>query len=205
MPRTLVLGTRNRKKVEELRPLLADLPLTLTAVADFSGAPDVPEEGQTFEANARAKAAGYAVAVREWTLAEDSGLVVPALGGEPGVHSALYAGRHGDNEANNDKLLAKIAIVPENQRAAYYVCVAALADPQGNVVAVTEGRCGGRIVAERRGTAGFGYDPLFLIPEYHKTFGELSAVVKQALSHRARAMERMRAHLIRNLLGERGA
>src|SRR5437764_3019896 len=112
MPTTLVLGTRNTKKVEELRPLLADLPLTLVDVGGFPNVPEVAEEGQTFEANARAKATGYARAVRQWTLAEDSGLVVPALGGEPGVHSALYAGTHGNNEANNDKLLAKIAVVP---------------------------------------------------------------------------------------------
>jgi XTP/dITP diphosphohydrolase len=134
------------------------------------------------------------------TLAEDSGLVVPALGGEPGVHSAYYAGRHGDDEANNAKLLEKLAGKPEDQRAAYYVCVAILANPQGEVVATAEGRCHGRIATERRGRGGFGYDPLFWIPEWHATFGELSPLVKQALSHRSRAIARIRPALCQSLL-----
>ncbi len=132
-------------------------------------------------------------------MAEDSGLVVPALGGEPGVHSALYAGTHGDDEANNDKLLKKMAIVPDNQRQAYYVCVAALANPKGDVVALTEGRCHGQLLHERRGQAGFGYDPLFLIPEYHRSFGELSPLVKRVLSHRSRAISAMRPKFIEHM------
>jgi len=136
-------------------------------------------------------------------LGEDSGLVVPALNGRPGVYSARYAGRQGDDEANNDRLLAELAPLPDDRRAAYYVCTAALADPGGEVRAVTEGRCHGVIVRQRRGTGGFGYDPLFLIPEYHQTFGELSSRVKHALSHRSRALERLRPDLqqllVRNL------
>jgi XTP/dITP diphosphohydrolase len=121
--------------------------------------------------------------------------VVPALGGEPGVDSALYAGKHGDDEANNAQLLAKLAVVPDEQRIAYYVCVIAVSNAAGEVIAEAEGRCHGRIVADRRGAGGFGYDPLFLIPEYHRTFGELSARVKHALSHRAKALEQLKPML----------
>jgi XTP/dITP diphosphohydrolase len=133
-------------------------------------------------------------------LGEDSGLVVPALNGRPGVYSARYAGKPGDDEANNRRLLAELAPLPDDRRGAYYVCTAALADPQGQVKAVVEGRCHGVITRAPRGTGGFGYDPLFLIPEYHKTFGELSPVVKHALSHRGRALARLRPAL-RQLVG----
>jgi XTP/dITP diphosphohydrolase len=134
-------------------------------------------------------------ALSQWVLSDDSGLVVPAINGEPGVDSALYAGKHGADEANNDKLLQRLEKVPDELRGAYYVCVLVLANPQGEVVAVTEGRCHGRIVRERRGVGGFGYDPLFLVPEYHRTFGELGLVTKQALSHRARAAGLLRQAL----------
>ena len=191
MPR-LVIGSRNRKKLHELQDLLGDLPIELTDLSPWPHVPDVEETGQTFEENARIKAAGYAKAVGEWVLAEDSGLVVPALKGRPGVYSARYAGSHGDDAANNRKLLAELAPLPDDRRAAYYVCVAALATPAGEVTAVAEGRCHGVIVKDPRGTGGFGYDPLFEIPEYHQTFGELSLRVKQALSHRARAVVQLR-------------
>ena len=196
----LVLGTRNRHKSQELRALFHDLPLTLRDLTDYPDAPEVVEDGASFEANGRKKASELARALKQWVLSDDSGLVVPALHGEPGVHSATYAGRHGDDEANNDKLLQRMADVPEELRGAYYVCVLVLADPKGEVVGVAEGRCHGRIARERRGNNGFGYDPLFLIPEYHRTFGELSPVVKQALSHRARAAGKMRPILRRTLL-----
>lgn len=200
MPTTILLGTRNRKKLVELRPLLADLPVELVDVSTFPNVPEIVEDGRTFAVNAEKKAVGFAQATKQWTLAEDSGLVVPALNGEPGVDSALYAGKHGDDEANNNLLISKIAALPESQREAYYVCVAALCDPEGKVIAQTEGRCHGRILTERRGTGGFGYDPLFLIPEYHQTFGELSLLVKQALSHRAKAITQLRPALIKSLM-----
>jgi XTP/dITP diphosphohydrolase len=188
----LVLGTRNRKKVEELSDLLRDLPLTAVDLSAFPDAPEIEETGKTFEENARLKAVGVSSAIKQWVLAEDSGLVVPALGDEPGVDSALYAGTHGDDRANNKKLLEKIGCVPEDRRDAYYVCVAVLANPAGEVVAMTEGRCHGVIAGAPQGSSGFGYDPLFLVPEFHKTFGELSLRVKQALSHRARAIGQIR-------------
>jgi XTP/dITP diphosphohydrolase len=136
-----------------------------------------------------------ALGLGHWVLGEDSGLVVPALHGRPGVLSARYAGKQGDDNANNAKLLAELGPLPDDRRAAYYVCTAALSDPRGEVKAVTEGRCHGVILRDFRGTGGFGYDPLFLIPEYHQTFGELSARVKHALSHRARALARLRPTL----------
>jgi XTP/dITP diphosphohydrolase len=191
MPR-LVIGSRNKKKLLELQDLLGDLPVELTDLSPWPDVPDVEETGQTFEENARIKGVGYARATGEWVLAEDSGLVVLALKGRPGVYSARYAGTHGDDAANNRKLLAELAPLPDDRRAAYYVCVAALASPAGEVMAVAEGRCHGVIVKEERGTGGFGYDPLFEVPEYHRTFGELTLRVKQALSHRARAVIQLR-------------
>ena len=191
MPR-LVVGSRNAKKLVELRDLLGDLALDLTDLSPWPAVPDVDEAGTTFEENARLKATGYAKATGEWVLAEDSGLVVPALKGRPGVYSARYAGTHGDDAANNRKLLAELAPLPADRRAAYYVCVAALADPTGDVKAVAEGRCNGVIADAPRGDGGFGYDPLFVVPEFHRTFGELSLRVKQALSHRAKAVVQLR-------------
>src|SRR5439155_10515454 len=134
----------------------------LTAWPDF---PEVAETGDTFEANARLKAVAVATGTGHWAVGEDSGLVVPALGGAPGVYSARYAGQQGDDAANNVKLLAELDEVPDDQRGAYYVCTAALSDPAGDVKAVVEGRCHGVILREARGSGGFGYDPLFLIPE----------------------------------------
>jgi XTP/dITP diphosphohydrolase len=188
----LVLGTRNKKKRGEIVEILGDLGLELVDLTGWPDLPEVEETGMTFEENARLKAVAVAKGTGSWALGEDSGLVVPALGGAPGVYSARYAGKQGDEAANNAKLLTELAKLPEEQRGAYYVCTAALADPSGEVKAVVEGRCHGVIVREPRGTGGFGYDPLFLIPEYHRTFGELSPVVKHALSHRARALEHLR-------------
>jgi XTP/dITP diphosphohydrolase len=197
----LVLGTRNPKKREELLAILGDLPLDLRDLTGWPNAPEVVEDGDTFEANARKKAAELARHLGEWVIGEDSGLVVPVLRGRPGVYSARYAGKQGDDAANNRKLLAELAPLPDGPHPAYYVCVAALADPQGNVQAVAEGRCHGVLVQELRGMGGFGYDPLFLIPEYHKTFGELSPTVKHALSHRARALAALRPAIRRLLEG----
>ena len=188
----LVLGSRNKKKLGELVDLLGDLGIELSDLSPYPDAPEVEETGETFEANARLKAVSLAPVLGEWVLGEDSGLVVPALGGQPGVHSARWAGTHGDDAANNAKLLAELADKTGDERAAYYVSTAALADPTGNVVAVVEGRCRGVIGTEPRGAGGFGYDPLFVIPEYHASFGELSSAVKHTLSHRGRAIAKLR-------------
>src|SRR4051812_2458621 len=188
----LMLATRNPKKRREIVEILGDLAIELGDLSQRPEVPEVEETGTTFEENARLKAVAVGRAAESWTLGEDSGLVVPALKGRPGVYSARYAGTHGDDAANNRKLLAELAPLPDDRRAAYYVCVAALASPAGEVTAVAEGRCHGVIVKEERGTGGFGYDPLFEVPEYHRTFGELSLRVKQALSHRARAVVQLR-------------
>jgi XTP/dITP diphosphohydrolase len=196
MEMLLVLATRNRKKRQEIVDILGDLPLEFGDLADRPDVPEVEETGKTFEDNARLKAMQVAKATNAWTLGEDSGLVVPALKGRPGVYSARYAGVPANDAANNTKLLAELAPLPDDRRDAYYVCTAALSDPQGNVCAVVEGRCNGVILKEHRGVGGFGYDPLFLIPEFHRTFGELSPRVKHALSHRARALAKLRGELV---------
>jgi XTP/dITP diphosphohydrolase len=200
MPPILVIGSRNRKKREEILEILGDLGLELRDLTSWPDAPEVVEDGTTFEANARKKAVELARHLGQWVLGEDSGLVLPGLNGRPGVYSARYAGKQGDDAANNARLLAELAPLPEDRRAAYYVCTAALSNPQGEVKAVVEGRCHGVITREARGTGGFGYDPLFLISEYHRTFGELSSRVKHALSHRARALAQLRP-VLRSLLG----
>ena len=187
----LILGSRNKKKLHELVDLLGDL-VSVSDLSPFANAPEVDETGATFEENARLKATIVAKALGEWVLGEDSGLCVPALKGEPGVYSARYAGEHGNDAANNAKLLQVMDAFEGDKRSAYYISTAALSDPSGNVIAVVAGQCWGRIVREPLGTGGFGYDPLFEIPEYHATFGELSLPVKQALSHRGRAMFKLR-------------
>jgi XTP/dITP diphosphohydrolase len=201
MVTTLVVGTRNPKKREEMLEILADFGLDVRDLTAWPDAPEVVEDGRTFEDNARKKAVEVSKYLRHWVVAEDSGLVVPALNGRPGVYSARYAGKQGDDAANNARLLAELAPLGTGPFPAYYVCVATLADPEGNVQAVTEGRCHGVIIREARGTGGFGYDPLFLIPEYHRTFGELSATVKHALSHRGKALARLRPAVRRLLAG----
>src|SRR5437660_119785 len=200
MPPVLVVGSRNRKKREEIQEILGDLCMDIHDLTQWPDAPEVIEDGKTFEENARKKASELAMYLCHWVLGEDSGLVVPALNGRPGIYSARYAGKQGDDAANNARLLAELAPLPDDRRSAYYVCTVALSDPQGTVQACVEGRCHGVIVPELRGTGGFGYDPLFLIPEYHRTFGELSARVKHAISHRARALAQLRPMLRRLLL-----
>jgi len=202
MPPLLVVGTRNRKKLGEILEILGDLGVELNDLTQWPSAPEVVEDGETFEANARKKASEVAVALGQWVLAEDSGLVVPALDGRPGVYSARYAGTQGDDEANNEKLIAELAVVSDERRGAYYICTAALSAPNGAIQAVTEGRCHGVMLRERRGEGGFGYDPLFLVPECHRTFGELSGRVKHALSHRAKALAYLRPSLRRSLAGD---
>jgi XTP/dITP diphosphohydrolase len=201
----LILGSRNRHKCREMAELIAPPwepspwfdRLDIRSVDDFQAAPEVIEDADTFAGNARKKAAELARALSAWVLADDSGLDVEALGGAPGVYSARYAGEPTDDQANNRKLLEAIAGLPDDRRLASFRCALALADPTGAIRLETEGICRGRLTREARGPGGFGYDPLFLIPEYHKTFGELSPLVKHQLSHRARAFAAFRPALIR--------
>ena len=197
----LVLGSRNKKKLREMIDLLGDLGLDLADLSAYPDAPEVEETADTFLGNATLKATQLAPALGTWVIGEDSGLVVPALGGAPGVYSARYAGKHGDDAANNAKLIAEMAHLSGDDRAAYYVSTAVLADPAGKVVATAEGRCHGVIQTAPRGTGGFGYDPLFLVPECGQTFGELPPEVKQAMSHRANAFRQLRPAIQREVLG----
>jgi XTP/dITP diphosphohydrolase len=210
-PIVLVLGTRNRKKGLELAQLVAPpwepnprlARLEIHTLDDFPTAPEVVEDAPTFAGNARKKASEVARAIGQWTLADDSGLSVDALQGAPGVYSARYAGEPSNDDANNRKLLDELANTPEAQRGAAFHCALALSDPTGAIRLEAEGACRGRIIHELRGPGGFGYDPLFLIPEYHKTFGELGALAKHQLSHRARAFGKLRNGLDRLIgLGE---
>lgn len=196
MTRRLVLGTRNRKKGLELRELLAPHGFELLTLADFPNSIDVAETGATFAENAALKATQQALAIGQWVLGEDSGLCVEQLGLAPGVYSARYSGPQATDEENNDKLLAALGGVATERRGAYYVCHAVLAGPDGVVRAESEGRCHGRIRETRSGAAGFGYDPLFEVLEYHQTFGELGLAVKGIISHRSRAMRQLIPQLL---------
>ena len=184
----LVIASRNPKKTEELRELLAPLGVVVRSAAEFPDLPEVEEDGRTFAENAEKKAMQTARLTGRWALGEDSGLEVDALGGAPGVYSARFSGPGATDESNNAKLMAELAGIPPERRGARYVCHVALADPSGAIRLSIERTCRGRITTEPRGSNGFGYDPYFLIPEYHRTFGELSPLVKRHLSHRGRAL-----------------
>jgi XTP/dITP diphosphohydrolase len=188
---TLVLASRNRKKLREIADLLTRLDVVLVSAADFPGAPEVAETGRTFAENAALKAATIAAATGHWTIADDSGLAVDALDGAPGVYSARYAGPQSNDQQNNEKLLTQLRDLSDQRRGAQFVCCLALADPQGTIRVQVEGRCRGQLLHEPRGQNGFGYDPLFWIPEYRKTFAELTLTAKSVLSHRARAFEKL--------------
>jgi XTP/dITP diphosphohydrolase len=175
--------------------------LRILSLDDFPDAPEVAESADTFAGNARKKSSELAVALGRWVLADDSGLAVDALGGAPGVLSARYAGEPCDDAANNRKLLEALQDIPDDRRGAAFRCALAVADPTGAIRLEAEGACRGRIIRETRGVLGFGYDPLFLIREYHKTFGELSPLVKHQLSHRSRAFAHLRQALGRLLAG----
>jgi XTP/dITP diphosphohydrolase len=192
----LVIGTANRKKGQELARLLAPVGAELLTLADFPQTIDVTEDGDTFAANAAIKAAAQAKHLRRWVLADDSGLMVDALGGAPGVFSARYSGPQASDESNNQKLLAELSELPIERRAAAFVCHICVADPAGAIRVESEASCRGRILFASRGQGGFGYDPLFEIVEDHRSFGELSSLVKSHLSHRARAAGRLIAPLM---------
>ncbi len=185
MADTIVLATGNRHKFAELKEVLGGIPIEFRGLVDFAPAPEAIEDGATFAENACKKAVHYARLFGLPCLADDSGLVVDALAGRPGVHSARYAGPDATDRANCDLLLREMAGV--GKRTARFVCVLTLATPNGASLS-WEGRCEGEIIAERRGEHGFGYDPLFLIPELDKTLAEIPLEAKGAFSHRGRAL-----------------
>ncbi len=193
----LVLGTHNAKKLIELRLLLPEDRIRLLTLAEIPDAIDVDETADTFNANAALKATLQARHLGRWVLAEDSGLTVDALQGQPGVFSARYAGDHGDDEANNEKLLRELDGMPAERRNAQFNSYLCLSDPTGQVRIEEHATCSGRIATQRSGGGGFGYDPLFVIREYHRTFGDLNLTVKRAISHRSRALRRFVPRLLR--------
>jgi XTP/dITP diphosphohydrolase len=181
----LLIATRNAHKFREITAILGLPDLKLLDLAIFPDMPAVEEDGDTFEANAAKKAASLATASGLWTLADDSGLEVDRLGGEPGVRSARYAGEPSNDAANNRKLLRMLE--GAGDRKARFRCAVALASPAGTTQAV-EGRCEGRLLAVPRGSGGFGYDPLFVPDGYEQTFAELEPAIKNRISHRAQAL-----------------
>lgn len=193
---TVVLATRNPHKLDEIRRILAaaGANVDLVSVSRFPDVADVVETGLTFAENALLKATATAAATGLSALADDSGLSVDALNGMPGVYSARWAGRHGDDAANLELLLRQIADVPVARRGAAFVCVAALATPSGRTV-VEEGRIAGRLAHEPRGSNGFGYDPVFVPNGETRTTAEMSPAEKDAVSHRGRAFRALAAHL----------
>jgi len=193
---SIILGTGNRNKAVELLKLLAPAGVELQTLADFPEAIEVVEDGQTFAENARLKACQQARHLKRWVLAEDSGLMVDALDGAPGVFSARYSGPGATDASNNRKLLDELGDLPAERRSARFVCHMTLSDPSGEVRAESEESCRGRIRFSPRGEHGFGYDPLFDIVEYHRPFAEMGPLVKSYLSHRSRAARAMLPQLI---------
>jgi XTP/dITP diphosphohydrolase len=196
--RRVVLATRNGHKVRELRTILADLieelDLEIVGLGEFPDVPDVVETGVTFAQNATLKAVAAARATGLPALADDSGLAVNVLGGMPGVFSARWAGTHGQDRANLEMLLGQLTDVPDELRSAAFVCVAALALPDGNVV-LRRGRMPGMLAREPRGDNGFGYDPILVVDGDTRTAAELTFEEKNAISHRGEAFRALAADL----------
>lgn len=190
----LVVATKNLGKLKEIQAYFFELLESVNCAADFTDFPETVEDGETFEENALKKAREAALFTGLPALADDSGLVVDALDGKPGVYSARFAGEGAGDAANNIKLLSELeSVLPENRQAAF-VCVMAFVTPQGDEHIFT-GRVGGRILCAERGNGGFGYDPLFLVDNFDKTMAELTIDEKNSISHRGEAMKKFRAFL----------
>ena len=190
----IVLATRNQGKIEEIRSLLKGQEIRggieIHSLKDYPHIPEIVEDGATFSENARKKALIVAQLTGQIAVADDSGLEVDALGGAPGVYSARFAGEGASDSANIKKLLELLRDIPSEKRGARFVCVMALATPDGEV-SLVEGECRGMIAMEERGMSGFGYDPVFIVSGYGETFAELGSEVKNKISHRARALSKL--------------
>jgi len=191
----LVLGSRNRHKVGEMRVLLGPIPFEVCSLDDVYDGPDVVEDGSTFLENAVKKACELSKRTGKLVLADDSGLEVDALRGAPGVMSARYSGPAKDDADNNRRVLEELRGVPRDRRTARFVCVVAAAD-KGRVVFTAQGTVEGIIAESPRGSNGFGYDPVFFVPSLGKTFGQVPPETKNRLSHRASALAQARAKLL---------
>lgn len=196
LPVELLIATTNKGKVVELRSLLSSLSLPLRSLAEFPEVADVPETGETFAENAILKARGYATQTQLWTLADDSGLEVDALGGAPGVYSARYGGEGLSDADRVKRLLETLSQTGDADRRARFVCVIAIADPLGEIVNLSTGICEGTIAYAPRGANGFGYDPVFVPEGHEQSFGELTTETKEIISHRAHALSETRSFLL---------
>ena len=186
----LLIASRNVHKIREMRLILKQLcTCDLISLADFPDYVPPEENGKTFQENATLKAVHAAQALQRLTIADDSGLVVPALRGEPGVYSARYSGPNATDMENRTKLLTEMEDLPEEQRNAYFECWIAIASPE-QLLYSAKGLCEGKILAHARGNGGFGYDPLFVKHDYNKTFSELDETTKNRVSHRRKALEK---------------
>ncbi len=191
----IVIATRNSGKIAEIQSIInnSDLKnkIEIETLASYPGMPEVIEDGKTFADNASKKARTVAKFTGHIAVADDSGLEVDALGGAPGVYSARFAGEGATDADNIKKLMGLLRDTPSEKRGARFVCVIAISTPAGGDVSLAEGECRGFIAAEERGTTGFGYDPVFVVPEYGKTFAELGSDIKNKISHRAVALGRL--------------
>lgn len=190
----LVVATKNKKKLKEIKEILGDLDLKITSLTDYPNAPCIIENGKTFKENAVKKAVKIACYTKKLTLGEDSGLEVDALSGLPGVRSSRFSGKDKSDLKNNLKLLRLLRYFPLKKRKARYYCSVALADKDG-LIDVVEGTCRGVIGFRMKGSFGFGYDPLFIIPRYKKTFAQLGPQIKHKMSHRFRALTKAKVIL----------
>jgi XTP/dITP diphosphohydrolase len=197
-PLELFLATRNEGKIREIGELLKGCETSLTSLRDYPDAPEVVENGGSYRDNALKKARFFAEWSGKLTLADDSGLEVDYLNGRPGVFSARYAGDRAGDRENNRKLLRELKGIPSQKRGAVFRCVMALVAPWGHVE-VVEGECRGKVALEERGEEGFGYDPIFVIPRCGKTVAELSTAEKNRLSHRGKALRKVKKILKRYL------
>lgn len=197
--KTILLATKNEKKRDEIREILKNVPgVRLRGIEDFPFIPEIEEDGKTFQENAIKKATIMAKSCNTWAMADDSGLVIDALNGKPGILSSRYAGPNATDEKNIKKVLSELSQVEKEKRTARFVCAIALASPH-ELLFVVEGECKGLITQKPRGEHGFGYDPIFLAPFYNQTFAELggsSQGVKNKISHRANALEKFKERLI---------
>lgn len=193
----MVLATRNKGKVAEFREMFKDFPVEIKSLDDFGSIPDVEEGGETFDDNSYRKSSFTAKVLGIPAIAEDSGLIVEALGGAPGVYSARYAGEHATDEENIARLLKEMA--GQTKRAAYFVSVISVAVPSGPAL-IYEGRCEGVITEAPSGGNGFGYDPVFYYPPLKKTFAEMSIEEKNAVSHRGKALAELKQEFDRALI-----
>jgi XTP/dITP diphosphohydrolase len=194
----IVIATNNRHKIEEISSMLADLPVRLIPLSAYTDAPELKEEGATYAENAIHKALTAARFTGKWALGDDTGLEVDALDGEPGIYSARYAGEGVSFSDNKNKLLRSLESVPAENRAATFRTVLALVSPTGQSE-VVEGVLRGRIAEKEQGDGGFGYDALFYLPELGKTYAEITAREKNRISHRARAVQKIKEHLRRQI------